>query len=142
MAPTTKERTELRGELVGRGYSWEYIDEWQPKITLYRHAIKMSPSGEVISPAGTAVKGLPGNPDYVARKAKLGRLPYLPSDTCECRWCVERMAGNAKAEPVGETPGAESNPAVEIKCAACDYKASGGSKVSAMSRLKVHAETH
>ena len=60
---TTKERTDLRKELVGQGYSWEHIDEWQPKVTLYWHTEKVTPSGDVVSPVGTAVKGLPGNPD-------------------------------------------------------------------------------
>ena len=52
MAMTTKERTELRTELVGQGYSWEYIDEWQPKTTLYRHRELKNPQGEVVHGVG------------------------------------------------------------------------------------------
>ena len=136
------ERNKIKAELAGLGYSMKYIDEWIPKTTLYRHKPSYYVAGGVAEDVGSTIKGVPGNPDYVLRKAKIGLFTWPPGESCECRWCVERMAGNAKAEPVEETPGAESNPAVEIKCAVCDYKASGGSKVSAMSRLKVHAETH
>lgn len=136
------ERNQQKLELANAGFSLKYIDEWQPKTTLYRHKPSYYVAGGVSGDIGTMVKGVPGSPDYVLRKSKIGLFPWVPDDGCECQWCVERMAGNAKAEPVEETPGAESNPAVEIKCAVCDYKASGGSKVSAMSRLKAHAETH
>ena len=90
MAMTTKERTDLREELVGQGYSWNYIDEWQPKVTLYRHREMKNPKGEVVSEAGTKVEGLPGNPDYVSRKARQGLLQWPPTDSCTCRWCAER----------------------------------------------------
>ena len=140
MAITTRERTELRDELVGQGYSWEYIDDWHPKITLYRHAIKMSPSGEVISPAGTAVKGLPGNPDYVARKAKLGMLPYLPSDTCTCRWCAESRI-EVKKDVVSSTD--ENNePFATAECSDCSFKATAPTGTGAASRLRAHSKIH
>ena len=74
---TTKERTDLRKELVGQGYSWEHIDEWQPKVTLYWHTEKVTPSGDVVSPVGTAVKGLPGNPD--SGRAGSGCSRFLPT---------------------------------------------------------------
>jgi hypothetical protein len=90
MPMTTKERTELREELVSQGYSWNYIDEWQPKATLYRHREIKNPNGEVVSAAGTRVEGLPGNPDYVSRKARQGLLQWPPSDSCTCRWCMAR----------------------------------------------------
>ncbi len=76
MAIGTKERTELREELVNQGYSWEYIDEWQPKTTLYRHREMLSPDGAVVSPAGTALRNMPGNPDYVNRKGLVGLFTY------------------------------------------------------------------
>jgi hypothetical protein len=95
MAITTKERTQLREELVGQGYAWKYIDEWQPKVTLYRHTEMKNPSGEVVSKAGTKLGNLPGNPDYVNRKARLGLFPWSPSDTCACRWCAEKSANAA-----------------------------------------------
>ena len=97
MAITTKERTELRTELVGQGYSWNYIDEWQPKVTLYRHRVLTNPSGETVSPVGAALENLPGNPDYVSRKARLGLFPWKPGTSCACRWC-------AKERPEQEVP--------------------------------------
>jgi len=96
MAITTKERTELREELVGQGYSWKYIDEWQPKVTLIRHRAIKNPNGEIVSPAGTKLENLPGNPDYVNRKARLGLFPWPPSNTCTCRWCAEKSAEVAR----------------------------------------------
>ena len=102
MAITTKERTELRQELVSQGYSWEYIDEWQPKISLYRHRTKVSPSGEVVSEAGTRLDNLPGNPDYVSRKARVGLFPWPPSDSCTCRWCAGRNTGPKLVQPSPE----------------------------------------
>ena len=97
MAIATNERTVLRDELVSQGYSWKYIDEWQPKVTLYRHRALTNPSGEAVSPVGTVLENLPGNPDYVSRKARLGLFPWKPSTNCECRWC----AGN---QPEKEVP--------------------------------------
>ena len=134
---TTNERTKLRDELVGQGYSWEYIDGWQPKITLYRHRdIK---NGEVVvSPVGTKVENLPGNPDYVLRKARIGLLPYPPSDTCECRWCEARAA-----EVVIEvTEEQVEEPKESITCDECSEELSAATKAGAMSRLRVHKKTH
>ena len=102
MAITTKERTELRQDLVGQGYHWDYIDEWQPKVSLYRHRAMISPSGDLISDVGTKLDNLPGNPDYVSRKARLGLYPWPPGDTCTCRWCAER-----KPEPLSVAPSVE-----------------------------------
>ena len=101
MAMTTKERTDLREELVSQGYSWDYIDEWQPKVTLYRHREMKNPKGEVVSEVGTKVEGLPGNPDYITRKARQGLLQWKPSDSCTCKWCAERKKSSA---PVSTEP--------------------------------------
>jgi hypothetical protein len=95
MAMTTKERTDLREELVSQGYSWDYIDEWQPKVTLYRHREMKNPKGEVVSEAGTKVEGLPGNPDYITRKARQGLLQWPPGDTCTCTWCQDKRKSSA-----------------------------------------------
>jgi hypothetical protein len=97
MPISTKERTNLREELVSQGYSWKYIDEWQPKTTLYRHRALRNPSGEVVSDVGASIKGVPGQPDYVNRKARQGLLQWPPSDTCTCKWCLE---GRQPDEPV------------------------------------------
>jgi len=98
MPMTTKERTGLREELTSQGYSWNYIDDWPPKITLYRHREIRNPSGDVVSPAGTALPNLPGQPDYVNRKARQGLLQWPPSDSCTCRWCGASK-GAEKPEP-------------------------------------------
>ena len=135
---TTRERTELRSELVGQGYSWEYVDGWQPKITLYRHAEKLNTSKEVVSSIGTKVENLPGNPDYVLRKARIGLLPYPPSDTCECRWCEARSA-----EVIIEvTEEQVEEPKESITCDECSEELSASTKAGAMSRLRVHKKTH
>jgi|TARA_Y100000310_G_scaffold234127_1_gene237065 hypothetical protein len=81
---TTKERTDLRQELVSSGYSWDYIDEWPSKTTLYWHR------DNGVKEVGQAVSGVPGNPDYVSRKARIGLLQWPPSEACTCRWCMER----------------------------------------------------
>ena len=101
MPMTTKERTDLREELTGQGYSWNYIDEWPSKTTLYRHREIKNPGGEVVSLAGAALPNLPGHPDYVNRKARQGLLPWPPGESCNCMWCVERN-GPKKTEPSGK----------------------------------------
>ena len=104
MAITTKERTELRKDLVGQGYHWDYIDEWQHKVSLYRHRAMISPSGELVSAVGTKLDNLPGNPDYVNRKGRQGLYPWPPGDTCTCRWCATRepisQASQSIAPPI------------------------------------------
>lgn len=90
MPISTNERTVLREELVSQGYHWEYIDEWQPKVALYRHLAILSQSGEVVSDVGSKLVNLPGNPDYVAKKARIGLFPWPPSEACNCRWCLGR----------------------------------------------------
>ena len=133
---TTRERTELRNELVGQGYSWEYIDGWQPKITLYRH--REIKNGElVVSPVGTAVENLPGNPDYVLRKSRLGLLPYPPSDTCTCRWCsAKRVNVEVTEEPKIEEP------QEAVDCQECGEPVYAVTKAGALSRLRVHMKSH
>ena len=136
---TTKERTELRDELVGQGYSWRYIDEWQPKITLYRHAPTRSEDGQVISPVGTKVENLPGNPDYVSRKAKLGMLPYPPDEGCECKWCAANKVEVGDSVQIEEQ---ESVPEESIQCQNCDKTLSALTKAGALSQLRVHMKEH
>ena len=86
-----KDRRATREELVGAGYSWEYLDTWQPKTVLYRHADGLNVDGDVVHPHGSTVEGVPGNPDYVLSKAKIGFFPYPPNPHCNCKWCVERV---------------------------------------------------
>ena len=99
MVMTTKERTDLRQELVSQGYSWNYIDEWQPKVMLYRHRAQKNPSGDVVSPVGTKLENLPGNPDYVNKKARAGLFPWPPGSSCTCKWCVRLVAEQDKISP-------------------------------------------
>ena len=114
MPMTTKERTELRDELVGQGYSWDYIDDWPSKLTLYAHREVKNPSGEVVIPVGTAIDGLPGQPDYVSRKARQGLLQWPPSDSCTSRWCMGRkgtqteLAHSSDSIKIEEAPVAAS----------------------------------
>ena len=98
------ERNKQKNELAGIGYSFLYIDEWQPKTTLYRHKPSYYVSGEMDSDVGTAVKGVPGSPDYVLRKAKIGLFPWPPSAECSCKWCGERrVVTPASPKPVRNT---------------------------------------
>ena len=137
MVMTTKERTELRNELVGQGYSWEFVDEWQPKITLYRHAPKANTEGVVVSEVGTSVR-LPGNPVHALRYARRGMLPYPPSEVCECKWCAVR---NVHAEQVVE----EEENVLEkesVFCQDCGKSISALTKAGALSKMRVHVKTH
>jgi len=82
------ERNQQKLELVNQGFSMRYIDEWQPKATLYRHKPSYTVDGEISEEVGSTTAGVPGNPDYVLRKAKIGLFPWKPSNECECRWCI------------------------------------------------------
>ena len=83
------ERNQQKIELANSGFSMRYIDEWQPKTTLYRHKPSLSVGGAVNEEVGTSVIGVPGNPDYVLRKAKIGLFPWKPGVSCDCKWCKE-----------------------------------------------------
>ena len=132
------DRQRMRQELVAQGFSWEYIDEWQPKTTLYRHTPGLDIEGNEVFPVGSAIKGVPGSPDYVLRKARLGLLPYPPSETCECRWCAAR---NAHAEPVTET-GKEYTAEESVACQECGEEVTALTKAGALSRLRTHMKIH
>jgi len=84
------ERNRQKNDLASIGFSLKYIDEWQPKTTLYRHKPSHTVSGEMAEDIGSAVKGVPGSPDYVLSKAKIGLFPWMPGDSCSCRWCAQR----------------------------------------------------
>ena len=85
------ERNRQKNELASAGFTLRYIDEWQPKTTLYRHKPSYSVDGEIMEDVGTIVKGVPGNPDYVLRKSKIGLFPWPPGDKCSCKWCGEKQ---------------------------------------------------
>lgn len=83
------ERNKQRLELANAGFSMGYIDDWQSKTTLYRHKPSYNNEGKIIGAVGTAITGVPGNPDYVLRKAKIGLFPWKPGPECDCKWCRE-----------------------------------------------------
>ena len=118
-------------ELVNSGFSMRYIDEWQPKTTLYRHKASMNIQGEVVRDIGTTVTGVPGNPDYVLRKSKIGLFPWKPSESCECRWCKDSYV-----EPVPEP---EVNSEMVTKtCEECGFIAEAANLAGASSKLTFH----
>ena len=90
------ERNRQKNELTSIGFSMKYIDEWQPKTTLYRHKPSYTVSGEIAADVGTAVAGVPGNPEYVLKKSKIGLFPWPPSEACTCKWCLGRRGPEAK----------------------------------------------
>ena len=57
------ERNRQKNELASVGFSMKYIDEWQPKTTLYRHKPSYNVDGEMTGDVATAVNGVPGSPD-------------------------------------------------------------------------------
>ena len=89
MSFSTKERTELRAELDSVGYNWDYVDSWPAKTTLYRHRAQKNPQGEIVGDVGTSISGVPGQPSYIRNKARQGLLAWPPSESCECRWCLD-----------------------------------------------------
>ena len=100
------ERNHQKNELASLGYSLKYIDEWAPKITLYRHKPACNQDGLIVEETGTLVKGVPGEPSYVLKKAKIGLFPWKPDEGCTCQWCNERKGTQvaAKAEVVEAAP--------------------------------------
>jgi len=85
------ERNRQKDELTSIGFSMKYIDTWQPKTTLYLHKESYYAGGGIAADIGTAVAGVPGNPEYVLKKSKIGLFPWPPSEACACKWCVERV---------------------------------------------------
>ena len=86
--PGIMERNKQKVELATLGYSLKYIDDWPPKTTLYRHKPSYNIAGELVWDVGTNTPNVPGNPDYVLSKARIGLFPWPPSVTCTCKWCA------------------------------------------------------
>ena len=93
------ERNQQKLELANAGFTLRYIDEWQPKTTLYRHKASYNAEGKISQDIGSTIKGVPGSPDYVLRKARIGLFPWKPGDEClnrapanGCQWCKERAS--------------------------------------------------
>ena len=85
----SKKRQELRAELTAQGYAWNYIDSWPPKTSLYVHRPMVNPEGLVVNDRGVIIPNVPGHPDYVARKSRIGLLPWPPGEGCACKACRE-----------------------------------------------------
>ena len=66
-----QEYNKVKNELVGLGYSMKYVDEWQPKIRLYRHKAAYNSAGDLAFEVGTYVDYVPGEPRYLVRKARI-----------------------------------------------------------------------
>ena len=90
-----QEYNKVKNELVGLGYSMRYVNEWQPKIRLYRHKPAYNIEGDLTDEVGTHGDNVPGEPRYLLRKAQMGLFGFPPSETCECSWCQERQAEGA-----------------------------------------------
>ena len=125
------ERNKQKVELANNGFSMRYIDEWQPKTTLYRHKASYTVDGHLSEPVGSTTKGVPGNPDYVLRKAKIGLFPWKPSESCECKWCRESYV-----EPQPE-PEVNSDMATKT-CELCGFTAEAANLAGASSKLTFH----
>ena len=109
--PGIMERNQQKVELAQLGYSLKYIDDWPPKTTLYRHKPSYSIDGGIAEDIGTSTPNVPGSPDYVLSKARIGLFPWLPSATCECKWCKERRVNTKTKEVVTEG----SSPVITIE---------------------------
>jgi len=125
------ERNKQKVELANSGFSMRYIDEWQPKTTLYRHKASYTVDGQLSEPVGSTTKGVPGNPDYVLRKAKIGLFPWKPNESCECKWCKDSYV-----EPVPE-PEVVSEMATKT-CELCGFTAEAANLAGASSKLTFH----
>ena len=125
------ERNQQKMELVNSGFSMRYIDEWQAKTVLYRHKASLNVQGEVVRDIGTTLTGVPGNPDYVLRKAKIGLFPWKPGVSCDCKWCKDSYV-----EPVPEP---EVNSEMVTKtCEECGFIAEAANLAGASSKLTFH----
>ena len=123
------DRNKMKNELAGIGYSLKYIDEWQPKTTLYRHKTMYFDNGNISHEVGSEIKNIPGNPDYVLRKSKIGLFQWPPSDTCECEWCQVKTAPKV-VEVTSDKYRCDSGD--------CDYIATSESHSGKLSSLRMH----
>lgn len=80
----------LDDELAQLGYTWEYLDRWQPKVDMYWHVDQLNVAGEIVGRAGQKLPNLPAHPDHQASYARRGILPWPPSKECECKACRAR----------------------------------------------------
>ena len=94
--------TNMKTELANVGYSVKQLDEWPAKAILYRHKPAYNTEGTVTDEVGTFVENVPGSPDYILRKSRIGMFTFPPSEACECKWCRERAASTPKRDNNGK----------------------------------------
>ena len=102
----------------------------RPRSTGIRRGLDVE--GNEVFPVGSEVKGVPGNPDYVLRKARLGMYPYPPSDGCSCSWCSQRSQNTRALEAMKEEN--------EYMCPedGCAFAANGKTHNHKLSSLRMH----
>ena len=127
MATNITERNKLKQELAGLGYSLKYIDEWAPKTRLYRHKASYNVEGEVMDEVGTYMDNVPGNPDYVQKKAKIGLFTWKPGPECRCRWCAESFVKIPEKKDVAY-----------VSCGSCNFVAEAKTKSASLSKMRSH----
>lgn len=123
MVEMTK-RNQQKQELISSGFSAQYVDEWPPKTRLYRHTPSYNVAGEITDEVGTSMGNVPGSPDYVLAKRKIGLFPWPPSNECECRWCTERASEELSSDT----------------CSQCDFQAKGETPQAIASSLRMHVQ--
>jgi len=123
MVEMTK-RNQQKQELISSGFSAQYVDEWPPKTRLYRHKPSYNSAGEITDEIGTSMGNVPGSPDYVLAKRKIGLFPWPPSNECECRWCTERASEELSSDT----------------CSQCDFQAKGETPQAIASSLRMHVQ--
>lgn len=132
-----KKRLEVRAELVAQGYSFDYVDSWPPKVTLYPHKDLLSVDGKVAIARGTPLPNHPGHPDHLARKSRIGLLSWPPSDVCRCRACRE-LREVAQPEPVEATEVATEHVKTGTGACSCGWKSTAPKSTSRESALYKH----
>ena len=90
MAMRTDDRQRFRKELNSLGYHHEYIDTWQPHVTMWWHKPQLNAEGTIVKPVGSESPPQPGHPDTQLRLSSRGLLPWRPSETCMCSYCQAR----------------------------------------------------
>jgi hypothetical protein len=127
MATNITERNKLKQELAGLGYSLKYIDEWAPKTRLYRHKASYNVEGEVMDEVGTYMDNVPGNPDYVQKKARIGLFTWKPGPECNCEWCT------ASLDKSDEKPGMATE-----ACNLCNFIGEAKTAFALAPKMKSH----
>jgi len=133
MTTNITERNKLKQELAGLGYSLKYIDEWAPKTRLYRHKASYNVEGHIMDEVGTYMDNVPGNPDYVQKKARIGLFTWKPGPECSCEWCT---ASFVEAKVPVKIP-VEGLTATEA-CNLCDYVGEAKTAFALAPKMKSH----